>query len=239
MNRSHAVAEDLGIAIVTGRLDPAKPLPVEQDLCRHYHASRTVLREAVKMLTAKGLVHVRPRLGARIRPQAEWNLLDRDVLRWLLERRFSWDLLIEFTEIRLAVEPEAAALAARNATDADREAIEHAAAALFAAERGEADPLESDIAFHSAVLNACGNRFYLGLVDMIEAALRFSIRRTHDFKGLMTTALDHQRISDAVLAGDGPAAADATRALILEALALIRRAQKDEQAVRAAESPAG
>jgi DNA-binding FadR family transcriptional regulator len=230
MNISEAVARDLGVAIVTGRIGRDAPFPTEIDLCEHYGASRTVLREAIKMLTAKGLLVVRPRLGARIRPERDWNLLDPDVLHWLLERAFSYRLLVEFTEIRLAVEPGAAALAATKASPAELTRIEQAVEAMFAAERGEADPLETDIAFHVAILNASGNRFYIQLRDMIEAALRFSIRRTHDFKGLMTTALDHKRIADAVLAGDAEGASTAMRALILEALHLIRRAEAEETA---------
>jgi DNA-binding FadR family transcriptional regulator len=231
INISEALCHDLGIAIVTGRLRPDQPFPIEAELCRQYGASRTALREAMKMLTAKGLVSVRPRQGTRIRPEKDWNLLDPQVLHWLLERNFSYDLLIEFTEIRAAVEPGACALAARNATAADKAAIREATAGMFAAERGEADPLETDIAFHAALLNASGNRFYIQLRDMIEAALRFSIRRTHDFKGLMTTAMDHKRIADAVLAGDALAASDSMRALIQEALHLIRRAEAEEREI--------
>jgi DNA-binding FadR family transcriptional regulator len=231
MNLSQAVAQDLGAAIVSGRLDRDAPFPTELELCRHYGASRTALREAIKMLTAKGLLAVRPRLGARIREEQDWNLLDPEVLQWLLERAFSYGLLVEFTEIRLAVEPGAAMLAARCTDPAARAQIERASQDLFAAERGEVDPLEADIAFHVAILNASGNRFYLQLRDMIAAALRFSIRLTNDYKGLTTTAKDHKRIADAVLAGDGEAAAAATRVLIVEALALIRRAEAEQRSV--------
>ena len=93
----------IGVAIVTGVYSTNNPLPIESELCRQYNASRTVVREAVKMLTAKGLVGARPRLGTRVEPESNWNLLDPDVLGWLLERKFSPALLIEFTEIRLAV----------------------------------------------------------------------------------------------------------------------------------------
>lgn len=230
INISEALARDIGVAIVTGRIARDAPFPIETELCQRYSASRTALRDAMKMLTAKGLVSVRPRQGTRIRPELDWNLLDPQVLHWLLERKFSLDLLIEFTEIRLAVEPGAVALAARNATEADRQAIRTAIEAMFAAERGEADPLDTDIAFHLALLKASHNRFYFQLAGMIEAALRFSIRRTHDYKGLMTTAMDHRRIADAVLARDSLAATDAMRALILEALHLIRRSEDTDPA---------
>src|SRR4029077_20173682 len=102
-------------------------------------ASRSVLREAVKMLTAKGLLGARPRQGTWVQPEANWNLLDPDVLRWLLERKFSYSLLIEFAQIRLAVEPTAAALAAKS-TDAARKAeIQKGLDRMVAAEEGDDD----------------------------------------------------------------------------------------------------
>src|SRR6185312_915075 len=115
---THRITHNLGVAIVTGVYSAANPIPIEADLCRRDNASRPVLREAVKMLTAKGLLISRPRLGTQVQPEEHWNMLDPDVLGWLLERKFSPALLMEFTQIRLAVEPGAAELAARVATAA-------------------------------------------------------------------------------------------------------------------------
>src|SRR5215510_9827277 len=108
---TQAIIQDLGVGIVTGRFGHT-PFPTESALCQSYGAARTVLREAVKVLAAKGLITSRPRQGIRIAPEDNWNLLDPDVLNWMLERKFSLPLLIEFTQIRLSVEPGAAALAA-------------------------------------------------------------------------------------------------------------------------------
>src|SRR5580698_6995074 len=120
---THQITHKLGIAILTGVYSADNPIPFEADLCREYNASRPVLREAVKMLTAKGLLGARPRRGTWVQPEDRWNLLDPDVLGWLLERKFSMALLIEFTEIRLAVEPGAAALAAGQAGPDEKAAI--------------------------------------------------------------------------------------------------------------------
>src|ERR1700736_3304425 len=125
-NLTYSIAHNLGVAIVTGVYTSDNPIPIEADLCRQYSASRSVLREAVKMLTAKGLLGSRPRLGTWVQPEEKWNLLDPDVLGWLLERKFSPALLIEFTEIRLAMEPGAAALAARGGDPAGKTAIREA-----------------------------------------------------------------------------------------------------------------
>lgn len=221
-NLTTSIVNDLGVAIVIGTYSKQNPFPVEAELCKQYHASRSVLREAVKMLTAKGLLKARPRQGTWVQSEEHWNLLDPDVLRWMLERKFSLRLMIEFTQVRIAVEPGAAALAARAAGPAARQAIKDAIERMFAADRGEDDPLESDIAFHASVLVASGNPFYAQLREMIETALRFSIRRTNAYKGVkFASVLDHKRVADAILAGDSPGAERAMRSLIEEALALM------------------
>src|ERR1700759_5709701 len=103
-NLTAQIVHELGRAIVTGRDPSGAPFPVEADLCRQYGASRPVLREAVKMLAGKALLASRPRQGTSVRSEDQWNLLDPDVLRWILERKFSIDLLIEFTDTRLGSE---------------------------------------------------------------------------------------------------------------------------------------
>lgn len=224
-NLTGSIVQDLGIAIVTGRYNDDNPFPVEGDLCLQYQASRSVVREAVKMLTAKGLLRARPRQGTWVQPESAWNLLDPDVLRWTLERKFSLRLLIEFTQVRLGVEPAAAALAAREAGPAEKARIGVAIGRMIAAEQGEDDPLTSDIAFHASILRASGNPFFAQLCELIETALRFSIRRTNFYKGVRLASVhDHKVVSDAILAGDAETAETAMRALIQEALDLMLNA---------------
>lgn len=224
-NFTYGILQQLGVDIVTGTYGLGNPFPTEAELCKRLGASRSVLREAVKMLTAKGLLKARPRQGTWIEPERNWNLLDPDVLRWLLERKFSPGLLLEFTQVRLAIEPVAAALAARHANDAAKAAIFAALNRMKAADVGEDDPLTSDIAFHVAVLEASGNRFYAQLRDIIEAALRTSIRLTNRRKGVqLASVADHQKVADAIQAGDADLATTAMRALIVEAMVLIESA---------------
>jgi DNA-binding FadR family transcriptional regulator len=226
-NLTYRIVQDLGVAIVSVKYSIKNPFPVEAELCEQYGASRSVLREAVKMLTAKGLLSARPRQGTWVQPEENWNLLDPDVLRWLMERKFSFSLLREFTQVRLAVEPKAAALAAVVAGPVEKAAIKSAIERMTAAERGEDDSLASDIAFHVAILSASGNRFYTQLRKLTETALRFSIRMTNRYKGVHRASVrDHKKISDAILAGDGAAAEAATHELIQEALDLINKAEE-------------
>jgi DNA-binding FadR family transcriptional regulator len=234
-NLTYSVANSLGAAIVTGVYSADNPLPIEAELCLRYKASRSVVREAVKMLSAKGLLGSRPRLGTRVEPEEKWNLLDPDVLGWLLERKFSPALLIEFTELRLAVEPGAAILAARVAGAEEKTAIRSAIERMQAAERGEDDPLDSDIAFHVAVLRASRNRFYAQLTGFAATALRISIRMTNRYKGVrLASVADHKKVADAIIAGRPAAAGEAMRKLIQEALDLIGKREALQLARRAA-----
>ena len=221
---THDIVQRLGQEIVCGVYGAQNPFPIEAELCKRLGVSRSVLREAVKMLTTKGLLNARPRQGTWVEPESNWNLLDPDVLRWFLERKFSPTLLLEFTQVRLAIEPMAASMAARLATDEAKAAIIAGLDRMKAAERGEDDPLESDIAFHVAILRASGNRFLAQMRDLIDVALRTSIRLTNRRKGVRLASIaDHQKVSDAILAGDAEGASRAMRELMLEALVLIEQ----------------
>lgn len=221
-NLTRRIVQDLGRAIVTEQFTAATGFPFEAQLCEQYGASRPVVREAVKMLTAKGLLRPRQRAGTVVQPESSWNLLDPDVLKWLLDRDFSIDLLIEFTEMRMAIEPRAAGLAANSATGPQRAAIVKAINRMFAAESGEDDPLEADIAFHRAVIEASNNRFMRQFTDLSEATLRFSIRRTNAYAGVSrASAIDHRRVANAIVEGDALEASTLMRDLIAGALQLL------------------
>ncbi len=222
-NLTHGMLDTLGRSIVIGCYD-GQVFPTEAELARRHGVSRSVTREAVKMLTAKGLLSARPRQGTIIQPASAWNLFDTDVLRWLLERKFSVDLLRHFNQLRVAIEPEAAALAAAVAQDDDRAEIDAGLARMTAAEQGEDDPLDADIAFHIAILNASGNPFYLQFRDVVTTALLTSIRFTNRIKGRSASVADHALVRDAIAAGDPDAARVAMRRIIGDVLALIEDA---------------
>jgi DNA-binding FadR family transcriptional regulator len=222
-NLTQRIVEELGVAVVTAHYSEDNPFPVEAELCKQFGVSRSILREAVKMLTAKGLLGARPRQGTWVQPEENWNLLDPDVLRWLLERKLSVSLLTEFTQMRLAVEPAAAAIAATFADPEDIADIYAAIDRMTAAERGMDDPLNSDIAFHVSILQASGNRFYYQLCDLIDSALKYSIRTTNSYKGVQQASIaDHKKVADAIAAHAPEVAENAMRSMMKEALDLIR-----------------
>ena len=216
------LVEALGGMIVRGDAPAGESLPIEAELSKQFNASRTVIREAVKMLTAKGLVGSRPRRGTYVEPESEWNILDPDVLRWTLQRRFTLELMREFLITRKAIEPAAAREAAKRG---DPDAIAEIGRCLDAmrdAATGGADPLEADIAFHLAILEASGNRFFRQFSFVVETALRFSIRLTNRAKGVRAASVeDHAAIYHAIAKGSVRKAARAVEDLLDEALQLI------------------
>lgn len=221
-NLTYGLLDSLGRQIVTGKYD-ATIFPTEAELAKQHGVSRSVTREAVKMLTAKGLLSARPRQGTVVQPADAWSLFDPDVLGWLLERRFSVELLRHFNELRIAIEPEAAALAAVHGTERDHAAIAAGWDLMAAAEAGDGEPLAADIAFHIAILGASTNPFYTQFQDVVASALRTSIRVTNRIKGRTANLADHAAVRDAIAARDPQKARQAMRALITDVIALIER----------------
>ncbi len=216
------IVQDLGVAIVTGQYAGPDGFPIESEICAEYGASRSVVREAIKVLNAKGLLIARPRRGTSVRPEREWNMLDPDVLYWMLNRRFSLTLLMDFTRARLAIEPAAAAEAARTGTDEQIACIGEMLDCMRQAHEGRLDPLDTDVDFHLAILEASNNPFFYGMSPMIETALRFSIRFTNrQLRQRVASVEEHERIYRAIKARDVKTAIEESRGLLERALALM------------------
>jgi len=161
----------LGRAIVAGRYDGDGPLPTETELAAEYAVGRNAMREAIKVLAGKGLIRTARRYGSRVRPREEWSILDPDVLAWhLREPDGIGRFLVEISELREIVEPQAAELAALRATDEEAEAIVALAARLAVETMPEV--LDTDVAFHLAVLNASHNRLLSGFARPLDVLLR-------------------------------------------------------------------
>jgi DNA-binding FadR family transcriptional regulator len=231
-NLTFGLLDNLGRAIVTGRYENL-PFPTEAELCKQHGVSRTVIREAVKMLGAKGLLSARPRQGTIVQPPASWNLFDTDVLSWLLERSFSLELLRHFSQLRIAIEPEAAALAAQFAQPADLAAIAGGLSLMEGAEKGLGDPLEADIAFHVAILEASQNPFYAQFRGVVRTALRTSIRFTSRIRDHSASLADHAAVCDAIMARHPDVARAAMRKLISDVLEMIDDVESNKAPVPA------
>jgi DNA-binding FadR family transcriptional regulator len=210
---NHAeIARSIGIDIITGRYGEGAKLPGDAELTVAFRVSRPVLREAVKTLVAKGLLSTKARVGTVVRPGSSWNMFDPDVLAWHLDAGVDRSFLGAIAEIRQAIEPRAASLAAQRRTEADLKAMQAAIERMWReAERQTAAFAEADVALHVAVANAAGNPFMRSIGAMIEAALRasFQLSAPGDVEDYAFTVESHQRIVDAIAAGDPATAADA------------------------------
>lgn len=165
------LANKLGTEIVGGVYPPGSLLPNEFELRDRFAVSRTALREAYRVLTAKGLIQSRPKVGTRVRPKSDWNMLDPDILAWHLQAAPTEAFVAHLFQLRQMIEPSAAALAA---TSRSPEALERIAAACDDMDRykdGTGDLIGADLQFHQAILEATGNYFIGALSNLILAAL--------------------------------------------------------------------
>ncbi|BEL04430.1 FadR/GntR family transcriptional regulator [Actinoplanes sichuanensis] len=215
----------LGTSIVTGELPPdadVDPVALES----RFGVSRTAVREALRVLSAKGLVGARPRRGTFVAPREQWALLDPDVLRWRFADRVDAVFLDELGEVRLTIEPTAARLAATRRTDRDLADLEDALAAMRAAGEKDADEqVAADLAFHDALLRAAHNELLLQMSVVIEVGLRLRDQFVH---GTLTTesADKHAEVLLAVRKQRPKAAETAMRTLIEKSIADVEIAKK-------------
>jgi len=174
---SAQVAKILGMRVVSGEFRPGDALPIEEELCVAYGVSRTTIREAMKQLAAKRLVDVSPKVGTRVLPFADWNLLDRDVLAWRLHAQFDAKIVEDIYEMRLCFEPRDSALAAKDGTREDHQLLERRYAELVSAHEMPGDgrlAAETDLEFHLAIINMSRNGMFITIGGGIKAALRVS-----------------------------------------------------------------
>lgn len=223
-NLSQRMVQELGRTIICGDFTD-NGLPTEAELCDQFGVSRSAVREAVKMLSAKGLVSSKPRQGIRVLPEDQWNIFDPDLLRWMLESKPTLNVLKEFLQVRIAIEPEAAALAARYADPIKIANIEQALERMRKAPENSPEDLDADIAFHVSILYASNNRFYIRLRDFIATALRVSISHTSPIKGNHDGIVeDHAKVLNAIKNRNPERAKQSMLALIDEALNFIEEA---------------
>lgn len=217
-NLHSQVLWQLGVAIVGGVYAEGEILPSDTELLQRFAVSRTVLREALKTLAAKGMIEARARVGTRVLPRKRWNLFDADVLAWHFETGPDVAFLRSLSEIRIGVEVESAALAA------DRRSPEQAAALIACASRlADAKSAEefarTDLEFHRAVAEASGNPFMASISALVELALTavFTISSPMAEEGdMMATVRAHGRIAEAIEAQNADEAREAMKAVIAE-----------------------
>lgn len=237
LSNADQVARAIGGEILAGVHPPGAKLPSEGEMLARFGVSRTVLREAFKTLTAKGLIVSRTRVGTTVLDSAHWNFFDADILAWKVAQGFDAAFVRDVTAIRMAVEPAAAQAAAANAGAEDIATMRACVLRMEQATGSASDFAHADLDFHKAVGHASGNVLMRSLAAVIEIALLASFRLSSPVREAQVheeSVRGHARIIDAIEAGDPAAAGEAMRAIINHGAGRLYRATTEEPAVLSA-----
>jgi DNA-binding FadR family transcriptional regulator len=220
------IARGIGERILGGEFAPGMLLPNEVAWGLVYGASRTVVREAIKSLTAKGLISSRPKVGSRVEPKARWNLLDRDVLAWHRSATDRLAFLASTQEFRRIVEPGIAELAARKRTSRQ---IDQLVAALdeMRDAKAHAEMVAADVQFHEALLAAANNDLLVPFGILVDETLAnlfdYTTQRNPSYRQALKL---HEAIAKSVIAGDPAAARKAMLALLDDTDSVVAKASQ-------------
>lgn len=232
-DRSEDVAHAIGLRIVAGDPPPGSILPTEHRLCAEIGVSRAALREGFRLLSARGMILGRRKVGTIVRPKSDWNMLDASVLAWHLEQEPTESFIDGLFEARGIVEPAAAAMAARRATPAEIAVIRTAFQDMVVAQGApagnpanaaktgkEAEDIDetvgADLRFHKAILAAAGNHFLATFGALIGSSLIASFRlnwRAHHSAPEVSLSR-HEDVLTAIAAQDAARAEDRMRVLL-------------------------
>jgi len=220
-----SLASEIGLRIVRGDYPPGTILPNEAKWSEIFEVSRSAVREAIKMLMAKGLLSSRPKIGSWVEPRERWNLLDRDVLSWYAASPDREVFLKTVQEFRHIIEPEATALAAARRSDEQMAEITRALNDMANAPTLE-ERTQADTRFHMAILRASGNELLVPLGVLIESALsHLFVHTTREEPRLEQAQRLHAAIERMVRLKRPAAARNAVRRLLADTDAVIDRAR--------------
>jgi DNA-binding FadR family transcriptional regulator len=192
------VAGTIGRRIVSGQYKPGDTLPTEPRIQEEFGVSRTAVREAVRLLSAKGLTASRPKIGTRVRPIVDWNMLDPDVLRWQVDQRPSDDFINALFEMREIIEPAAASRAAERATPEEIAALGVAMEGIQNEPRGSPEQIKADVDFHMVLLEASRNPMLRSVGAVIEQTLAITFSLGWRTVMAEDAILQHRAVYDAV-----------------------------------------
>ncbi len=224
------LAHEIGRRIVSGDYPEGTSLPGESELAAQFGVGRQVVREAIKVLAAKGLVASRRRTGTAVLPRVSWNLLDPDVIAWHSPGEIGKEFLDDLIELRRAIEPAAAELAARRV---DPERLARIKAALDGMrENVDNQPayLQADVEFHAALLTASGNGLFERLSTIIGPILEMSFTlQAEEGWRLKIGVEQHAAVYDAIERGDAKAARSTMEEIVSTAQGTIDRLMRDRE----------
>lgn len=194
------VIEHLLHQILSQSLKVGEQLPAMQEICDNLQVSRTVVREAISVLVSKGLVASKPGEGSTVLPLSSWMLLDPEVLCWLRESDMAISIIEHLLEIRLIIEPEAAALASIRGSMEQFMAMSEALGRMSAGESLRTpESTQGDIDFHNIILEASGNIFLSRLRDLCMVSVELIVRLTFEKVASVSTSIEnHHKLLEAI-----------------------------------------
>ncbi len=222
------LAHEIGRRIVSSGYAEGSSLPRESELATEFHASRQAVREALKVLAAKGLVASRRRTGTWVLPRSSWNLLDPDVLAWHSPESIRKEFLDDLIELRRVIEPAAAALAARRVDQERLTRIEAALNGMRSNVENTPEFLEADAEFHAALLAASGNSLFERLSTIIGPVLDVSFKLQAQQAWRFTISVEqHAAVYEAIARGDPQTARNTMEEIVSTAQDTIGRVLRD------------
>lgn len=192
-----AVVALIGRDIVNGKYAVGEILPFEEEFVEKLNVGRGVIREAIRVLAAKGLVETRPKRGTQVLSSSMWQLLDPEILFWRIGQNFDPKFLRDLTDLRSIIEPAACALAAERASDPELQLIAALARELNYAKDDEIAFIEADLKFHRAILQSTHNDIFVQIGVAIESVLRLSVEVTVGI-GHGRRIEEHEKVANAI-----------------------------------------
>jgi len=210
-----AVINELGQKIIMGKLEVGDKLPIEPELAASMKVGRNILREAIKILADKGLLSTGPRRGTIVQSRNEWNLLDPDVLNWIISTsKSSSKFLADLNELRLLLEPSVVELATRRANEEQRSKIQQAMDQMEGTNGIPDQGIEAEIAYHSAIYDATNNEILSKLKFITSTLIKANFKL---LKGETPTNLAiHRKLSDAIVSKKATEAHKAMKELLIK-----------------------
>ena len=226
----------LGREIASGVWKPEQTLPTEPEIAHRFGAGRNAVREAVKILAAKGFVRTERRAGTIVRPEFCWNLLDSEVLTWMLSASANKDnLLDELTELRAIIEPTVASLAATHASAMETLRILEAYDQIEKFRDEMQKAIDADVTFHELLFEATHNRLLIALVPAFSLLLRINFELVvRAGKSANWNLKEHRQIADAISRRNSEDAKRATRKLLAKSASDLAETIKKERRTRTA-----
>ncbi|MBD1577935.1 FadR family transcriptional regulator [Vibrio sp. S11_S32] len=208
------IAQQVAAQIISGKLTTGSKLPNELELCKDFGVSRTALRESIKLLSSKGLISSKPKVGTFVQDRKHWHFLDPQLLEWIKDCEDPETFLQQFLGLRKAIEPAACALSAIFATsDQKQQLTEHFDAMMQASLNQDVNAWTlADLQFHSLIFQSTANDFFTPFGNLLTTVYQCFF--THSSVRGHFCIKEHRAVYQAIIKGQATEARIASNILL-------------------------